>query len=191
MGSSDGRRKRVASSAANKPVTVITASCFSCHNGSTATGKNSGHMPSSNECEQCHSTRRWSPAAAFDHSGIVPGTCNTCHNGTTARGTPNGHFSSNLSCDACHSTRTFSTANYDHAGTAYPGDHRQSLDCDDCHGGNSAIVTWSAPAYQPDCAGCHARDYEPDKSPHRNRTVSENRNCAASGCHSVRDREWD
>ncbi|MEZ4291164.1 MAG: hypothetical protein R3E53_11760 [Myxococcota bacterium] len=42
---------------------------------------------------------------------------------------------------------------YDHAGTAYPGDHRVNLDCTDCHGGNNAVVTWSNPTYQPECAG--------------------------------------
>jgi hypothetical protein len=109
----------------------------------------------------------------------------------TASGTPGGHFSTTLSCDACHNTRGWDPADFDHAGSAYPGDHRQSLACTDCHGGNSQQVTWSAPAYQPDCAGCHARDYEPDKDDHNNRSVSENRDCAASGCHNVRDPDWD
>jgi hypothetical protein len=166
---------------------TIVDNCFSCHNGSVATGKHPRHIASSNECELCHSTRAWSPAG-FDHSNVAPGTCNTCHDGTQATGKPRGHFTTTLSCDECHTTRSWLPADYDHVGSNYPGDHRQNLDCDDCHGGNSAIVTWSAPAYQPDCAGCHANDYEDDE---HDGNLSQNRDCGASGCHNVRDRDWD
>jgi len=167
----------------------ITTNCFSCHNGTTATPKNPGHIPSSNDCELCHSTNAWTPAG-FDHSGVAPGTCNSCHNGMIATGTPGGHFVSPLSCDACHNTQNWRPADFDHAGTNYPGDHGVSLDCVDCHGGNSSIVTWTSPAYIPDCAACHAQDYKQEVDKHNNLPVSQNTNCAGSGCHSVRDREW-
>jgi hypothetical protein len=171
---------------------AITGSCISCHNGSIATGKNSGHLDSSNECDICHSTQRWVPAG-FDHSAVSPGTCNTCHNGMKASGLPSGHFMTTLSCDGCHGTNRWTPASYDHAGTAYPGDHRVSLDCIDCHGGNSDMVTWSSPTYQPDCAGCHANDFKPG-GPHETATVSDLRDCAGA-CHkpsehSVRDGDW-
>lgn len=174
---------------ANFDHSSITTNCFSCHNGQITTGKDSGHVQSSNDCEVCHSTNAWRPAG-FDHSGVAPGSCNSCHNGITAEGTPSGHFSSPLSCDRCHGTQNWLPADFDHAGVSYPGDHRVNLDCVDCHGGNNQIVTWRAPAYQPDCAGCHANDYEQDEDDHNDRSVSENRNCGAAGCHSVRDREW-
>jgi hypothetical protein len=172
---------------------AITGSCISCHNGSIATGKNSGHVDSSNECDTCHSNRRWVPAG-FDHSAVSPGTCNTCHNGMTASAPPSGHFTTTLSCDGCHGTNRWTPASYDHAGTAYPGDHGVSLDCIDCHGGNSDMVTWSSPTYQPDCAGCHAKDFEVG-GPHKTATVSDLRDCAGA-CHkpsehSVRDGDWD
>lgn len=167
----------------------ITANCFSCHNGTTAPGKNVGHLPTGNDCETCHMTNGWLPAG-FDHANVMPGTCNSCHNGAIAEGTPTGHFSSTLSCDRCHGTANWLPANFDHAGAAYPGDHRVNLTCTDCHGGNSQIVTWSAPAYQPDCAACHANDYKQEVDDHLNRTVSENRDCSGSGCHSVRDQEF-
>ena len=147
------------------------------------------HVPSNNACEVCHSTNRWIPAT-FDHSGVSPGTCNSCHNGVTSTGQPPGHFGTTTSCDACHGTQNWLPASFDHAGTAYPGDHRRRLNCVDCHGGNSQIVTWSNPAYQPDCAACHANDYRQGVDKHQNKTVSENRNCAGSGCHNVRDNEW-
>lgn len=175
--------------ATNFDHTGITTGCHGCHDGNRARGKDNDHIASSNDCELCHSTTAWTPATAFDHSNVTPGTCAGCHNGTTATGTPQGHFSSGLSCDACHSIVAWNGPRYMHTGN-YPGDHRVSLDCTDCHGGNSATVTWSAPAYQPDCAGCHASDYRPNVDRHGNRTVSENRDCGNSGCHSVRDREW-
>jgi hypothetical protein len=167
----------------------VVGSCFSCHDGSTATGKNPGHIASSNQCELCHSTRRWIPAG-FDHSGVSPGTCNTCHDGNQATGTPRGHFMTSLPCDECHTTQGWLPARFDHTGTGYPGDHRVGLDCRDCHGGNSALVTWTSPAYQPDCAGCHENDYRPGVDRHRG-SVSLDRDCGSSGCHSVRDRNWD
>ena len=166
----------------------IVDGCFACHNGSQARGKPGDHIASSNDCELCHSTRRWSPAARFDHSGVVPGTCNGCHDGSMAPGQPRGHFSTSWSCDRCHTTNAWLPQRYDHAGTAYPGDHRVNLDCTDCHGGNNAVVTWSDPTYQPECAGCHARRYEPGE--HRGRSVAQNADCGASGCHSVRSRGW-
>jgi hypothetical protein len=168
----------------------ITTNCVSCHDGTTAPGKHAGHIPSGNDCELCHATNRWIPAS-FDHNAVAPGTCNSCHNGMIATGTPSGHFATTLSCDACHGTRNWQPASFDHAGTAYPGDHRDRLDCTDCHGGNSQTVTWSAPAYQPDCAGCHARDYDPDPDRHRPGGVSANRDCGGSGCHNVRDEDFD
>lgn len=83
--------------------------------------------------------------------------------------------------------------NFSHSGTAYPGTHARNLGCTSCHKGNSEAVTWSAPAYAPDCAGCHASDYKPSK--HQNATVSALRNCAGT-CHKskpehkVSDRDW-
>jgi hypothetical protein len=68
----------------------------------------------------------------------------------------------------------------------YPGDHRATVLCLDCHTTNRDAVTWRTPAYQPDCAGCHAGNYRSD--PHDKTlqnvkyTVSELRDCTGS-CH--------
>ena len=80
---------------------------------------------------------------------------------------------------------------FSHQSMGYPGDHRQNLACVDCHGGNSEVVTWSSPAYQPDCAGCHAGDYKTDphkkhENPDVKYTVSELRDCSGS-CHIYTD----
>jgi hypothetical protein len=168
--------------------TGSTTNCISCHNGMKARGKDGNHIESSDDCELCHSTQRWIPAG-FDHSGVTPGTCNTCHNGMRASGPPSGHFSTMLSCDACHTTQGWQPVSYSHTGN-YPGDHRVSLTCKDCHGGNSAIVTWPYATYQPSCAACHANQYQPNEGEHRGKSVSENRDCGGSGCHSVRDRSF-
>ncbi|PKM46492.1 MAG: hypothetical protein CVV05_02105 [Gammaproteobacteria bacterium HGW-Gammaproteobacteria-1] len=82
---------------------------------------------------------------------------------------------------------------FSHAGAAYPGTHRAALGCTSCHKANSEAVTWSTPAYAPDCAGCHAGDYKPGE--HKNASVSSLRNCAgtchkSSPEHRVSDRDW-
>ena len=59
----------------------------------------------------------------------------------------------------------------------------------DCHTSNAEVVPWPFPAYQPDCAGCRANDYEPDehtKFDNVDYTVDELRDCA-SACHEYTD----
>jgi hypothetical protein len=78
-----------------------------------------------------------------------------------------------------------------HTSADYPGDHRSSVTCNDCHTSNSQTVAWPNAAYAPDCAACHANDYR--SGPHRkyqnpdaNYTVSELRDCAGA-CHIYTD----
>jgi hypothetical protein len=84
--------------------------------------------------------------------------------------------------------------NFRHSSGNYPGDHRGNPTCNQCHTSNAETIPWPAPSYQPDCAGCHADDYEPGA--HDRASVSTMRNCAGS-CHlqsspehSVRSNEW-
>ena len=66
------------------------------------------------------------------------------------------------------------------------------MGCVDCHQGNSEAVTWSSPAYRPDCAGCHANNYkqEAHKKTEVPRTITytvgELRDCTGS-CHLYTD----
>jgi hypothetical protein len=166
----------------------VTDNCSSCHNGSAATGKHAQHIPSTQVCESCHSVTSWVPVIRVDHSQ-VQGSCVSCHNGTIATGMPSGHFVTTQQCDSCHTTSGWlPVISYVHTGN-YPGDHGVSLTCTDCHTGNSEEVPWSFPAYAPDCAACHASDYDPGYGPHSN--LSDDRDCAGSGCHSVSDRNWN
>lgn len=172
----------------------ITSQCVTCHNGVTATGKTPDHLPSSDSCEVCHSTRAWVPAG-FDHSDITSG-CSTCHNGVTATGKDPGHFITTQECDVCHRTTAWEPVlTFDHQSAGYPGDHTGSNPaCIDCHTGNSETISWPFAAYQPECAACHADDY--NQGEHDNRPVTEMIDCAGT-CHedtprhSVFQSRWD
>lgn len=168
---------------------VAPGSCASCHNGVTATGKDAQHLATSASCDLCHSTIAWVPAM-FDHSEVAPGSCSSCHDGVTATGQDPGHFQTSRSCDDCHDTSFWTPDLFTHSSPLYP-DHGNRLDCTDCHTGNSEIVTWTSPAYQPDCAGCHANDFR--SGPHKKHenpdvsyTVAELQDCTGS-CHVYTD----
>jgi hypothetical protein len=168
---------------------VQAGSCASCHDGTRATGKPADHIATTASCDACHSTIAWLPAQ-FDHANVAPGTCNQCHNGTSATGKPPNHWVTNRSCDFCHNTTAWQPVAHVHESANYPGDHRPALQCTDCHRTSRNSIPWPAPAYQPDCAGCHAGDFE--SGPHNKTeqgvkyTVSELRNCSGS-CHVYTD----
>jgi hypothetical protein len=81
---------------------------------------------------------------------------------------------------------------FQHTGLSYePMDHRGNLACTRCHQNNTEAINWRYAAFQPDCAGCHANDYDPGE--HRkisgtgtNYTASELRDCTGA-CHVYRD----
>jgi hypothetical protein len=135
----------------------VLGSCSTCHNGSKATGKPTGHVSTAAECDSCHRTLAWLPAT-FSHDN-VSGSCATCHNGSKATGKPSGHFVTSLQCDECHTTTRWSSPRYGHASGGFPGGHSGAT-CTDCHKSNSEAVTWSNAALKPDCAGCHSNDFK-------------------------------
>jgi hypothetical protein len=166
----------------------VTGNCVSCHNGTMALGKPANHLPTSNTCEDCHTTISFS-GARFDHSG-VSGSCATCHNGAMATGKPPTHFVTSVDCSECHSTSSFANATYRHTSPYFPQGHSQS-DCTGCHQGNNQAAAWRFPTYQPDCAGCHANDFK--TGPHKKvdtpaiyYTVGELRDCSGA-CHEYAD----
>jgi hypothetical protein len=96
-----------------------------------------------------------------------------------------------IDCSECHNTQRWSQVSFTHSSPLYPGDHRSSVGCKDCHRGNTEQATWTAGAYKPDCAGCHASDWKdgPHKkheNPDRKYSISELRDCAGS-CHIYTD----
>jgi hypothetical protein len=172
----------------------ITGNCFSCHNGTDAAGKHPMHASTTNTCEACHSTVAFSPVATMDHSQVI-GSCSSCHNGSIATGKNAGHFVTAQECDLCHTSNRWTPHIYRHSGLPYePLDHQGNLACTECHQGNTETVNWRSPAFQPDCAGCHANDFK-RKDKHiggENGTVSQNRDCSGGGqgCHRITDREF-
>ena len=170
----------------------VSGTCSSCHNGNTATGKPASHVPTTEQCDVCHSTKGWTPAS-FKHVN-VSGKCSTCHNGSTATGKPGNHFVTTQDCAACHVTSGWSPVrSYRHVSGNYP-DHGSRLDCKDCHTTNRETISWPFPAYAPDCAACHAKDWK--SGPHKGATISQLRNCAglchkSRPQHSPRQRSWD
>lgn len=169
---------------------VLPGTCSSCHDGVTASGKDADHIPTVAECDDCHTTVAWLPAM-FDHTGIV-GNCSSCHNSVQATGKGPGHFITAQDCNICHETAFWVPSIFMHTTLMFePLDHAANLACTACHQANSEPVNWQFPAYQPDCAGCHANDFEPGKhdkidSPPTQYTAGELRDCTGA-CHVYTD----
>ncbi len=108
---------------------VAPGTCTNCH-GTTARGKNSGHIPTTASCDACHRTTGWDPAR-INHNNVATGTCATCHNGITSRGMSSTHISTIASCDVCHQTTGWKPATRGHSNAA-PGT------CATCHNGTAA-----------------------------------------------------
>lgn len=136
----------------------VTGPCSSCHNNVIAIGKHPAHLPTTVECNSCHTTNGWL-GATFDHS-TVTGLCLSCHNGVISTGKSTTHFVTTLDCDRCHNTtRWLPLILFRHDSPDYPGDHRTTVLCVDCHRTNNQVIAWPFPQYQPECAACHADDY--------------------------------
>ena len=95
--------------------TQVTGSCYSCHNGTTATGKHLAHLSTHNDCDTCHATTAWKPATKVDHAQVL-GTCSSCHDGTHATGKDANHIATTADCDTCHTTLAWKPATFDHSG---------------------------------------------------------------------------
>lgn len=148
-----------------KPVTfdhseIAVGTCSECHNGANAPGQPAKHIPTTASCDACHLIRAWLPAT-FDHSSVTTTACAACHDGVVASGQPIDHFTTTQTCDGCHNTVNWaSAARFRHSSPSFPGEHFE-VTCVSCHTTNTAAVEWKVQIYKPDCAGCHADDYEP------------------------------
>ena len=114
--------------------TQVLGVCSGCHNGVLAQGKPGGHIVTTLECDNCHSTNAWTPAFTVDHTTFV-GNCITCHDGVTASGKSANHIPTSNVCDACH--QKFPATWTPVAANAV--DHGQVIGaCFDCHNGTVA-----------------------------------------------------
>jgi hypothetical protein len=138
--------------------------CVSCHNGTNATGKATGHVPTTAACDLCHKTTDANfTMAVMNHSGITSG-CTACHSGQTFVGVtpvakPAGvaHIPTTQDCVLCHKNTNpggFASYAMDHTGIA--------TGCINCHNIGSpyvttipnALVTLPASGHIPTSAGC-------------------------------------
>jgi len=176
----------------------ITTGCDSCHDDSTAIGKdaksNPAHLTTSLDCYHCHTTATF-VGGTWVHDASTAGQCDNCHR-QNGDATPKSadHLSTTEQCDVCHSTNGWAPTSFTHSQNGnYPGNHRRDPGCTGCHGPTiSSTIPWPSPVYQPFCAACHERDFDP-KDKHNggeSGTVEQNKNCGASGCHSVSSSEF-
>jgi hypothetical protein len=152
------------------------------------------HIETSLDCSSCHTTATFA-GGTWTHDSSSVNNCDTCHSpGGGATPKPSGHLNTTEQCDVCHTTNGWAPTNFSHSPLGnYPGNHRRDPGCNGCHGSViSSTIPWPYPQYAPDCAACHANDFK-RKGKHiggENGTVSQNRNCAGSGCHRVSDSEF-
>ena len=135
-------------SSAAQHSSVAPGTCATCHNGTTAKGKESSHIPTTDSCDVCHQTSGWEPAT-MGHSNVMPGACDTCHNGTIAKGKNSSHIATTASCDTCHLTTGWKPATTGHSNVV-PGT------CATCHNGTTASGKSSMHISTTDsCDACH------------------------------------
>ena len=130
--------------------------CFSCHNGVKAMGKNPGHIASDNNCDACHTTNAFTPVLV-EHTSLNmmvragtngANTCRSCHSGVRAATVPRNHVPTTQDCGACHGTLSWSPARFDHTGLA--------ANCQSCHNGGAATgKVASHMTTSLDCSTCH------------------------------------
>jgi hypothetical protein len=147
--------------------------CATCHNGTSATGISTNHIPLSGlgDCGTCHTQTTTSnfsnwAGAVYSHSP-APTTCQNCHNGTYATGKASyaAHVVTTLDCISCHTpTNTSNFANwlnasgYDHSALT----SASTCVTSSCHNGVTAKGVSSGhiplPSGLPNSCGngCHA-----------------------------------
>jgi hypothetical protein len=167
------------SSCHEKGFTGTSSTCFACHESNYAATQNPNHAVAGfpHDCQQCHSTTGWHPAALNHDLTGFPLTgahrtvdCTKCHpSGYTGTSTacyschqtdftgvhdPN-HLTAGFStdCQQCHTTTAWTPASLDHNVTGFPltGAH-VSVSCQNCH---AAGFTGTSTA----CFACHESDY--------------------------------
>jgi hypothetical protein len=132
----------------NSPMnhTVVTDKlCTTCHNGTLAKGKSSGHIATSQQCDVCHTSRTsFDSGTKMNHTGIIDG-CSSCHHNK-----PTSHIVTSASCENCHTGfSTWSGGRYTHTGQE---------NCALCHGNPAIAVTQKSPSHiatAETCNACH------------------------------------
>ncbi len=152
---------------------AVAGRCSSCHNSVNALGRPTNHIPTTAQCDTCHTSFAAFAPAAMSHAAttgpVSAGNCAICHSGTyvfaNARTKPATHITTSAQCDACHK----STVSW--AGASYAHDAAAAGRCSECHNGSAALgrPTVHIPT-TAQCDSCHtnfnAFEARPDE-PHR------------------------
>ena len=144
--------------ATNPHAGVQPGTCVTCHNGTRAPGKSSGHIPVSGSCDTCHTNFVSFAPAKMDHTGLS--ACSTCHGGAfvavNAQSKPATHIAvpSGQECSFCHASTTSWAVNTkpDHAAPGF------STDCQSCHRGAAGGAIGKPARHIPgagQCSTCH------------------------------------
>jgi len=130
--------------------------CAICHDGTgtlTNNGKNVMHIATNLDCETCHTSSAWKPAAV-DHTGLVNG-CEVCHDGVKASGFGGKHLIgliTSVQCESCHNKfplKWIVTTRFDHTQTTIAV-------CSTCHNNRLARGKYAGhPSAPRDCGACH------------------------------------
>jgi hypothetical protein len=136
---------------------AVAGRCSSCHNGTSALGKPTNHIPTTAQCDTCHKVFTAFAPASMSHTGttgpLAAGNCASCHNGAftfaNALGKPLTHVATTQSCDVCHPTVAWKPTSFAHTGVV-PGT------CATCHNGVQALgkPTLHIPT-SLSCDSCH------------------------------------
>ncbi|HVU03275.1 MAG TPA: cytochrome c3 family protein [Polyangiaceae bacterium] len=156
--------------------------CVNCHAEAYAAAKSPLHLGAFPEtCNQCHTTRSWSPAALPDHHWFsLDGhhgqiACGACHTGDPPRfaGTPTECSGCHLpaytaaehpahvnvlpqTCGDCHGKDAWTPATVkEHPWFVLDGKHL-TAPCIGCHTGNPKRFAGTP----SDCVACHLADYQ-------------------------------
>jgi hypothetical protein len=144
--------------------TGTAGQCSTCHNATyqslNALPKTTGHVPTSQSCELCHTNFTAFSGATMNHTGTA-GQCLTCHLsgyttqigslGLGAQVKPTTHIVTSDSCDGCHTTTAWLPTSFAHT-TAQMG----TKTCAQCHNGTTATgkPTVHIPTSEA-CSVCH------------------------------------
>ena len=130
--------------------TGITGGCAACHNGVSALGKPSNHIPTNLPCETCHASTVTFLGASFAHTAADT-NCVSCHNNVISVGltTPPHIPTGQTQCSSCHTNAAPSFTVYTMNHPAVTGTR-----CDACHNGSytsqgSSGRLWDSPISKP------------------------------------------
>lgn len=116
----------------------LTGTCSGCHDGAGAEGKISGHIATTDECSQCHtSTYSWLPALGAKPANHIPYNagvqCSSCHIGGTVATGATLHAYVSPTCKTCHNSSPVYLGRMTRKTLGSHEGSSTSQDCTDCH----------------------------------------------------------